>query len=111
MTPDEILQELKAFSRRVDASTTAQELDGIISDARAKLASCGQCKHDILTRLSEAVSPPTGDIIRRPFGQEATRPGPTKENEMRFLAFGKLQQLMKQDQGLTVKTGTHSQPM
>jgi hypothetical protein len=94
MTPDEMLQELNAFSRRVAASTIAQELDGIISDARAKLASCGQSEHDILTWLSGAVSPPPGDM-RRPFGQESGGPAPTKENEMRFLAFAKLQQLRR----------------
>jgi hypothetical protein len=93
MTSEEMLHELDAFSGRIAAATT-QEIDGIISDARAKLAPCGQSDDDILTRLQEAVMPPTGDMQRRD-GQESAGDAPTKENEMRYLAWGKLQELKK----------------
>jgi hypothetical protein len=66
MTPREMLHELDTFSYRIAAAASAQEVDSIISDARARLVACGQ---------------------------NATRAAPTKENEMRFLAFTKLEGL------------------
>jgi hypothetical protein len=96
MTPEEMIHELDAFSRRVVASTTALEIDDIISNARVKLAPCGQSDHDILTRLSEAVNRlPPGDM-RRSYGRESAGDAPTKDNDMMFLAFTKLLELKKQ---------------
>jgi hypothetical protein len=94
MTPEEMLHELNEFARRVAAATAVQELDAIISDARTKLAPCGQSDHDILNRLSEVVTPHTEDM-RRPHGQESAGAAPTKANEMRFHTFAKLQKLKK----------------
>jgi hypothetical protein len=96
MTPEEMCHELNAFSRRIAASTTAQEIDGIISDARGKLAPCGQSDHDILIRLSEAVNSLPARDMRRSYGQESVGDASTKENDMMFLAFTKLLELKKQ---------------